>query len=135
MRKLLTIFLIFNLIFVNSELHAALSFSAAEVGLKPAEKVISKKEQAQRLKVLKKEYRHEMKGMSKAEKKEFIEDKIKKENASIPRMKLLIIGAILILAGIIFYILPGLWYLGTLLQTAGAIVLLVWLILWLMDMA
>ena len=136
MRKLLTIFLIFNLIFVNSELHAALSVPAAEVGLKPAEKVISKKEQAQRLKVLKKEYRHEMKGMSKAEKKEFIEDKIKKENVSIPRMNLLIIAAVLIVAGAIFYILPSfLHVIGALIQTAGAIVFLVWLILWLMDMA
>ena len=135
MKKLLIIILFFNLIFVSSELQAALSVPSAEVGLKPDDRVFSKKEQAQRLIALKKEYRHEMKGMSKAEKKEFIEDKIKKENASIPRMNLLIIGAVLILAGIIFYLLPFLWYIGALLQTAGAIVLLVWLILWLMDMA
>jgi hypothetical protein len=135
MKKLLIIIIFFNLFFVNSELQAALSVPVAEAGLKPAERVISKKEQALRLKAIKKEYRQEMKGMFKAEKKEFIEDKIKKENASIPRMNLLIIGAVLILAGIIFYLLPFLWYIGALLQTAGAIVLLVWLILWLMDMA
>jgi hypothetical protein len=135
MKKLLIIILFLNFIFINSELQAALSVPVAEVGLKPAERVISKKEQALRLKAIKKEYRQEMKGMSKAKKKEFIEDKIKKENISIPRMNLLIIGAVLILAGIIFYLLPFLWYIGALLQTAGAIVLLVWLILWLMDMA
>jgi Flp pilus assembly protein TadB len=135
MKNLLFIILIFNLICVNSELQAALSVPSSEYGLKPTERIISKKEQTQRLKALKKEYRQEMKGMSKVEKKEFIEDKIKKENARIPRMNLLIIGAILILAGIIFYLIPFLWYIGALLQTAGAIVLLVWLILWLMDMA
>jgi len=105
MKKLLIIIIFFNLFFVNSELQAALSVPVAEAGLKPAERVISKKEQALRLKAIKKEYRQEMKGMSKAEKKEFIEDKIKKENIEIPRVKLLIIAAILLLAGVVFYIL------------------------------
>jgi hypothetical protein len=95
MKNLLFIILIFNLICVNSELQAALSVPSSEYGLNPTERIISKKEQTQRLKALKKEYRQEMKGMSKVEKKEFIEDKIKKENARIPRMNLLIIGLIL----------------------------------------
>jgi Flp pilus assembly protein TadB len=133
MKKLLIIIIFFNLFFVNSELQAALSVPVVEAGLKPAERVISKKEQALRLKAIKKEYRQEMKGMSKAEKKEFIEDKIKKENIEIPRVKLLIIAAILLLAGVVFYILR-IPYIGWILQTAGAIVFIYWLVLWLIEL-
>jgi hypothetical protein len=91
----------------------------------------SKKE----IKNLKKQFKEEMRGMSKAEKNNYIEDKIKNENFSLPRKQLLIIGAILILAGIVFYFLPFIWFLGAILQSIGFIILVIWLILWLMDMA
>jgi hypothetical protein len=74
-----------------------------------------------------------MKGMSKAEKKAFIEEKLQKSNVNIPRLRLLIIGLVLILVGAIFYIIPGLNILAYILQSVGGIIILVWLILWLLE--
>ena len=100
---------------------------------------VSKKEQSKaakkQLKELRKAYSTEMKGMSKDEKKAFIEEKIQKSNVNIPRLRLLIIGLVLILVGAIFYIIPGLNILAYILQSVGGIIILVWLILWLLDYA
>jgi Flp pilus assembly protein TadB len=100
---------------------------------------VSKKEQSKaakkQLKEIRKAYSTEMKGMSKAEKKAFIEEKLQKSNVNIPRLRLLIIGLVLILVGAIFYIIPGLNLLAYILQSVGGIIILVWLILWLLDYA
>jgi Flp pilus assembly protein TadB len=100
---------------------------------------VSKKEQSKaakkQLKEIRKAYSTEMKGMSKAEKKAFIEEKLQKSNVNIPRLRLLIIGLVLILVGAIFYIIPGLNILAYILQSVGGIIILVWLILWLLDYA
>jgi Flp pilus assembly protein TadB len=98
---------------------------------------VSKKEQSKaakkQLKEIRKAYSTEMKGMSKAEKKAFIEEKLQKSNVNIPRLRLLIIGLVLILVGAIFYIIPGLNILAYILQSVGGIIILVWLILWLLE--
>jgi Flp pilus assembly protein TadB len=100
---------------------------------------VSKKEQSKaakkQLKEIRKAYSTEMKGMSKAEKKAFIEENLQKSNVNIPRLRLLIIGLVLILVGAIFYIIPGLNLLAYILQSVGGIIILVWLILWLLDYA
>jgi Flp pilus assembly protein TadB len=100
---------------------------------------VSKKEQSKaakkQLKEIRKAYSTEMKGMSKAEKKAFIEEKLQKSNVNIPRLRLLIVGLVLILVGAIFYIIPGLNILAYILQSVGGIIILVWLILWLLDYA
>ena len=98
---------------------------------------VSKKEQSKaakkQLKEIRKAYSTEMKGMSKAEKKAFIEEKLQKSNVNIPRLRLLIVGLVLILVGAIFYIIPGLNILAYILQSVGGIIILVWLILWLLE--
>jgi Flp pilus assembly protein TadB len=98
---------------------------------------VSKKEQSKaakkQIKEIKNAYSKEMKGMSKAEKKAFIKEKINQGNVNIPRLRLLIIGLVLILVGAIFYIIPGLSILAYILQSVGGIIILVWLILWLLE--
>jgi len=107
--------------------------ASADYGVVPG-KVEKKKAAKKKLRKATKKYKAETKGMTKAEKDAYLQDRIEKED-SVPRKQLLIIGIILFLVGwvlsaILYSSLGGLaWLIGT----AGTIILLVWLVLWLMD--
>ena len=112
---------------------AGVSNPIEQASLSPVSKKEQSKAAKKQLKEIRKAYSTEMKGMSKAEKKAFIEEKLQKSNVNIPRLRLLIIGLVLILVGAIFYIIPGLNILAYILQSVGGIIILVWLILWLLE--
>jgi Flp pilus assembly protein TadB len=115
--------------------YAGVSNPIEQGSVSPVSKKEKSKAAKKQLKEIRKAYSTEMKGMSKAEKKAFIEEKLQKSNVNIPRLRLLIIGLVLILLGAIFYIIPGLNLLAYILQSVGGIIILVWLILWLLDYA
>jgi len=122
---------LFTVAFSVPQLQAAASIPATAEGVVPT--VQSQKEFRQKVKKFYKEHRHELKGMTKAEKKEFFEEHVGKSN-QVPRKKLLIVGIVLFLVG---WILSGIFWdsfrLAYLIGTIGTIILLVWLVLWLMD--
>jgi len=132
--------LIFAICMVFFAFGVQLSYAGVSTPIEQASvSPVSKKEQSKavkkQLKEIKKTYGKEMKGMSKVEKKAFVEEKLQKSNVNIPRLRLLIIGLVLILVGAIFYILPLLNILAYILQSIGGIIILVWLILWLLEYA
>ncbi len=137
MKKLIGIlgFIVFVAMFIAPSCYAGASFRMEEHEVKPASKKEQTKAFKKLIKELRKEYRSEMKGMSPAQKKTFIEDKLAQNNVNIPNLKLLILGLILLLIGLIFYIIPLLGWVGYLLQSVGGIIILVWLILWLVELA
>ncbi len=134
MKKLIMIFVmaLFTFAFALPEAQAGV-VPAVETGVVPSSKAgkIIKKQ----IKEVRKEFRTEMKGMNKAEKKAFIEDKIGKNQLDIPNLKWLIIGLVLLLIGAIFYIIPGLNWLAYIIQSIGGIIIIIWLILWLLELA
>jgi hypothetical protein len=137
MKKLIGVFgfIVFLAMFTTPSCYAGASFRMEEHVVKPASKKEQVKAAKKLVKELRKEYRSEMKGMTPVQKKAFIEDKIAQSNLDIPNLKLLILGLILLLIGVIFYIIPLLGWVGYLLQSAGGIIILVWLILWLVELA
>ena len=137
MKKLIGIlgFIVFVAMFTAPSCYAGASFRMEEHEVKPASKKEQTKAVKKLIKELRKGYRSEMKGMSPAQKKTFIEDKLAQNNVNIPNLKLLILGLILLLIGAIFYIIPLLGWVGYLLQAVGGIIILVWLILWLLELA
>ena len=127
--------LFFAFAFTVPSSYAAAVYSMEEHEVKPASKKEQTKAVKKLIKELRKEYRSEMKGMSPAQKKTFIEDKLAQNNVNIPNLKLLILGLIFLLIGAIFYIIPLLGWVGYLLQAVGGIIILVWLVLWLVELA
>ena len=135
MKKLLFAICIILFAFGAQLSYAGVSNPIEQGSVSPVSKKVQSKAAKKQLKEIRKAYSTEMKGMSKAEKKAFIEEKLQKSNVNIPRLRLLIIGLVLILVGAIFYIIPGLNILAYILQSVGGIIILVWLILWLLDYA
>lgn len=133
MKKLLIAICMVLFAFGAQQSFAVVSNPIEQASLSPVSKKEQSKVAKKQLKEIRKAYGTEMKGMSKAEKKAFIEEKLQKSNVNIPRLRLLIIGLVLILVGAIFYIIPGLNILAYILQSVGGIIILVWLILWLLE--
>lgn len=133
MKKLLIAICMVLFAFGAQQSFAGVSNPIEQASLSPVSKKEQSKAAKKQLKEIRKAYSAEMKGMSKAEKKAFIEEKLQKSNVNIPRLRLLIIGLVLILVGAIFYIIPGLNILAYILQSVGGIIILVWLILWLLE--
>ena len=136
MKKLIMIFVmaLFTVAFALPEAQAGV-VPAVETGVVPSSKEKAGKIIKKQIKEVRKEFRTEMKGMNKAEKKAFIEDKIGKNQLDIPNLKWLIIGLVLLLIGAIFYIIPGLNWLAYIIQSIGGIIIIIWLILWLLELA
>jgi len=122
-------------VFSPSVSYAAVSLPIEQSVEQPVSKKEKLKATKKQLKELRKSYRIETKGMSRAEKKTFIENKLNQSNVNIPNLRLLIIGLVFLLVGVVFYILPLLSWIGYLLQSIGGIIIIVWLILWLLQYA
>ncbi len=133
MKKIYLLLLTFSFLFLNQTVNAAVS-SVSSVE-NPGKVIKTEKIDKKKVNAIKSIYKKEMRGMSKADKASFIEEKINSENLNLPRKQWLIIGAVLVLAGIVFYFIPFLWFIGAILQAIGGIILIVWLIMWLLDMA
>jgi Flp pilus assembly protein TadB len=126
---------LFIVAFALPQAQAGAVVPAAETGVVPSSKEKAEKNIKKQIKEVRKEFRTEMKGMNKAEKKAFVEDKIGKNQLDIPNLKWLIIGLVLLLIGAIFYIIPGLNWLAYIIQSIGGIIIIIWLILWLLELA
>jgi hypothetical protein len=141
MKKLSLLFMLFflSLSFVAPQTAmASLNPVQTELSVSPASKGLTKKEKRKQMRKLRKKYKKEMRGMSRAEKQQFLEDKLAQspddQLINIPNKQYLIIGLVLILIGAIFYLIPGLYWLGGLIQAIGGIILIVWLILLILEM-
>ena len=133
MKKIYLLFFTCTFLFLNLTIKAAVN--TVNFVENPGQVIKTETIDKKKVRTLKTLYKSELRGMSKAEKKSFIEDKIKNENLNLPRKQWLIIGAVLVLAGIVFYFIPFLWFIGAILQSIGFIILVIWLIMWLLDMA
>ena len=131
MKKLfLLIFVIFITVFANSaKSYAAFSTpieQSVEQPISQKEKIKASKKQ---LKELRKELRDEMKGMNRAEKKAFIENKIQK-NQITGNIRYLLLALVCFLISGIAWILPPVldWLVSTVFGILGIIFLVIWIL-------
>jgi|GEM_PF-6091635 len=101
-------------------------------------KKLTKKQKRQKLRKLRKKYRKEMKGFSKAEKKAFLLKKLNTERApeqtqlDIPMKNLLLLGILLLIIGALFGLLD-IGLLASIFGFVGALIIIIWLILLILE--
>ena len=132
MKKLIMIFVmaLFTFAFALPEAQAGV-VPAVETGVVPSSKEKAGKIIKKQIKEVRKEFRTEMKGMNKAEKKAFVVDKINQNKVEIGNVKYLIIALICFLIAGVAWVLPA--PIDLIISTIFGIVAVVFLILWLID--
>ncbi|WCL80362.1 hypothetical protein PPO43_10285 [Saprospira sp. CCB-QB6] len=101
-------------------------------------KKLTKKQKRQKLRKLRKKYRKEMKGLSKAEKQAFLLKKLNTERApeqtqlDIPMKNLLLLGILLVIIGALFGLLD-IGLLASIFGFIGALIIIIWLILLILE--
>lgn len=128
---MLIVLAIFTVAIAAPSAYAGAVVPSMEEGVVPASKKEKIKDAKKQIRELRKEYRSEMKGMNRAEKKAFIEDKIGQNKVDIGNVKYLIIALICYLIAGVAWVLPS--PIDWLVSTIFGIIGLVFLILWLLD--
>jgi Flp pilus assembly protein TadB len=134
MKKLFMMFVLalFTVVFAAPTAYAGVSVPSMEEGVVPVSKKEKLKAAKKQIKELRKEYRKEMKGMTIAQKKAFMEDKIGQSTVDIGNVRYLILALICFLIAGLAWVLP--YPIDWILSTIFGIVGVVFLVLWLLEL-
>jgi Flp pilus assembly protein TadB len=130
MKKLiLAICIVFFAVGITPNMQAGVSNSVEQYSLTPGSQKEKLKVAKKQLKELRKEFRTEMKGMNRVEKKAFIQDKIKKNQIS-GNIRYLVLALVCFLISGIAWVLPPIldWLVSAVFGILGIVFLVIWIL-------
>ena len=129
MKKLLIAICMVLFAFGAQQSFAGVSNPIEQASLSPVSKKEQSKAAKKQLKELRKEFRTEMKGMNRVEKKAFIQDKIKKNQIS-GNIRYLVLALVCFLISGIAWVLPPVldWLVSAVFGILGIVFLVIWIL-------
>ena len=130
MKKLiLAICIILFAVGITPDMQAGVSNAVEQYSLTPISQKEKLKVAKKQLKELRKEFRTEMKGMNRVEKKAFIQDKIKKNQIS-GNIRYLVLALVCFLISGIAWVLPPVldWLVSAVFGILGIVFLVIWIL-------